>query len=157
MKKKEVQKKLWDSLEVSTIRLWIKVELGMVLIVCALHYLTNRLTYWEVAPLHFYGLVAALVLVPILGVHGWELRRIYRNAEGYRFYQAKLTQPHSHAWGRSMHFTVLLQDNDGTIVTKTHSIFGTNRYQVGPLMEDYLNSTVTVGYNEETEEVVVIG
>ena len=157
MDKKEIQQKLRDSLEVSTIRLWIKVELGMVLIVCALHYLTNRLSYWEVAPLAFYGLVAALVLVPIFGVHSWELRRIYRKAEAYRFYQVKLTQPHSHFWARSMHFTVLLPDANGTIITRTHSIVGTNRYQIGPKMEDYLNKTVTVGYNEETEEIVVIG
>lgn len=157
MDNKEIQQKLWHSLEVSTIRLWIKVELIMVLIVCALHYLTNRLAYWEVAPMAIYGLVAALVLVPILGVHSWELRRIYRKAEAYRFYPVKMTQPHGHAWVRSMHFTVLLPDKDGTIVTKTHSIFGTNRYQIGPKMEDYLNKTVTVGYNEETEEIVVIG
>lgn len=157
MDKKEIQQKLWDSLEVSTIRLWFKVELLMVLLVCGLHFLTTRNAYWEVKPALFYGLVAGLILVPIFGVHFGELRRIYRKAERYRFHQAKLTQPHSHYWARSMYFSVLLQAEDGTIITRTHSIFGTNRHQIGPKMEDYLNKTVTVGYNEETEQVVVIG
>ena len=157
MDKQEILKKLNDSLEVSTIRLWIKVELVMVLLVCGLHYLTTRNAYWAVDPALFYGLVAALVLVPIFGVHTWELRRIYRKAEHYRFHQVKLTQPHGSFWARSMYFTLLIQEADGTIITRTHSIFGTGKYQCGPRMEDYLNKTVTIGYNEETEEVVVIG
>ena len=68
-----------------------------------------------------------------------------------------MTQPHGSFWVRSMYFTVLLEDGDGTIVANTHSIFGTSRHQIGPIMEDYVNKTVTVAYNGLTEQVVVIG
>lgn len=159
MEKKEIKEQLKHSLEVSTIRLWMKFEVGLVLVVCLLHFLINLNTRWEVSHWEVYGLASVLVLVPIFGVHIRELRRIYRNYEAYQFYQVKLSQPHSSDWSRarSMYFTVLLQDEEGTIVANTHSIFGTNKRQIGPLMEDYLNETVTVGYNEETAEVVVIG
>ena len=159
MDKQEIKEKLDNSLEVSTIRLWVKIELGMVLLVCGLHFLStflNRYRYMDVNPWAFYGFVAAIVLVPMFGVHAWELRRIYRKYEACRFYKAKLSQPHG-SWFRSMYFTVLLRDEDGTIITRTHSIFGMSKYQWGPIMEDYLNKTVTVAYNEETDEVVVIG
>ena len=156
MTKQEMKEKLDNSLEVSTIRQWIPIELATILLVCGIHYLTNLNAYWEVGPLAIYGLVAALVLIPIFGVHLWELRRIYRKYEACKFYQVKLTQPHGSYW-RSMNFTVLLRDEDGTIITRTHSIFGTTKSQIGPKMEDYLNKTVTVAYNEETGEVVVIG
>ena len=156
MDKQEICDKLKGSLEVSTIRLWVKIELGMVALVCGLHFLISMGTYRGVDPWAFYGFVAGIVLVPMFGVHGFELWRIFRKAESYRFYEAKLTQPHG-TYFRSMYFTVLLQDEDGTIITRTHSIFGTGKHQRGPLMEDYLNKTVTVAYNEFTEEVVVIG
>jgi len=155
----EIKEKLNGSLEVSTIRLNIKVELGMVALVCGLHFLTTLLnprSFQDVNPWAFYGLIAGIVLVPLLGVHLWEFRRIYKNWEAYRFYETKLTQPHG-SWFRSMYFTVLLRDDEGTVITRTHSIFGTSKYQWGPIMEDYLNQTVTVAYNEETEQIVVIG
>ena len=58
---------------------------------------------------------------------------------------------------RSFSFTVLLRDEEGTVITRTHSIFAYAKSMFGPSMEEYLNETVTVGYNEETGEVVVIG
>ena len=157
MTKQEIREKLKHSLEVSTIRLWIKIEIGMVLLVCGLHFLTSLNAYWDVNPWAFYGFVSGITLIPLFGVHIWELRRIYRKYESIKFYQVKLTQPHSSHWFRSFSFTVLLRDEDGTIITRTHSIFGSSKYQWGPIMEDYLNKTVTVAYNEETEEVTIIG
>ena len=156
MDKQEIRNKLKGSMEVATIRLWVKIELGMVALVCGLHFLASMGAYWDVDPWAFYGLVAGIVLIPMFGVHAWELRRIFRKAESYRFFEAKLTQPHG-TYFRAMYFTVLLRDGDGTIISRTHAIFGTGKHQWGPLMEDYLNKTVTVAYNEETEEVVVIG
>lgn len=41
-------------------------------------------------------------------------------------------------------------------MTDTHSIFYA-RGLVGLLLEDYVNRTVTIAYNEETGMVVVIG
>ena len=159
MTKQEIKEKLDHSLEVSTIRQWIKIEIGMVLFVCAQHLFgrfLNRSRYEDMSFWAFFVFIAGIVLIPMFAVHAWELRRIYRKYEACKFYQVKLTQPHGSLW-RSMHFTVLLRDEDGTIITRTHSIFGTSKYQWGPSMEDYLNKTVTVAYNEETGEVTVIG
>ena len=160
MTKQEIREKLKHSLEVSTIRLWVKIELGMVLLVCGLHFLSALLNRYNNPDESFwmiYGIVAVIVLIPMFAVHAWELRRIYRKYEACRFYETKLTQPHSNHMLRSFSFTVLLRDEEGTVITRTHSIFGMSKYQWGPIMEDYLNKTVTVAYNEETEEVVVIG
>ena len=44
----------------------------------------------------------------------------------------------------------------GSVTTKTSSIF-LARGWLGPLMEDYVNRDVTLAYNEETGQVVVIG
>ena len=160
MTKQEIREKLKHSLEVSTIRLWIKIEIGMVLFVCAQHLLgrfLNRSRYEDMSFWAFFVFIAGIVLIPMFAVHAWELRRIYRKYESIKFYQVKLTQPHSSHWFRSFSFTILLRDEDGTIITRTHSIFGSSKYQWGPIMEDYLNKTVTVAYNEETEEVTIIG
>jgi hypothetical protein len=53
---------------------------------------------------------------------------------------------------------VVLEDMDGNKFTAyTHSIFHTHRSSAGLALEDYVNQEVTVGYNDETGEVVVIG
>lgn len=157
MDKQEILAKLKTSLEVSTIRSNLIGELILVFVVCLLHGLATIGDSWQVSPWAFYGFIAAIVLVPVFGVHAFELWRIFRKAEFYRFYETRLTQPRSTYMARSFRFTVLLKDSGGTIVANTHSIFGAGKYQWGPIMEDYLNKTVTVAYNEETEEVVVIG
>ena len=53
---------------------------------------------------------------------------------------------------------MLLEDADGyKFVADTHSIFSTHGDLTGLGFEDYVNQEVTIAYNEETENVVVIG
>ena len=69
MTKQEIREKLDNSLEVSTIRLWIKIEIGMVLLVCGLHFLStllNRYSYPDESFWMIYGFVAVIVLIPCL-------------------------------------------------------------------------------------------
>jgi len=100
---------------------------------------------------------SAIFILPALGFGLWETVRIFRRAECYRLYRAKLASPHGGQWVRdSMYFTVLLEDEEGKFVVNTRAIFSASRWT--PLrLEDYLNKTVTIAYNEETEAVVVIG
>lgn len=82
---------------------------------------------------------------------------ILRKADSYRFYRAELTQPHRRFPLKSMYFTVVLEDGDGTKhVLETHAIFAYHGL-AGPLMKDYVNRTVTIAHNRETGMVVVIG
>lgn len=58
----------------------------------------------------------------------------------------------------SIKFRVLLEDADGhKFVADTHSIFSTHKDFSGLGFEDYVNQKVTIAYNEETGNVVVIG
>ena len=84
------------------------------------------------------------------------LARIFRKIDGYVFCQCLLDHPHS--LGRySFYFTVDVQDSaDRKFPVQTRAIFQTRGF-VQPIMEHYVNATVTIAYNEETGQVVVIG
>lgn len=87
----------------------------------------------------------------------WLTLRMFRKAEHYIFCQCKLTQPHSSPFLRSFYFTVLFQLPDGsTQEANTHAIFAAHGI-IGPLMEEYINRTVTIAYNTATGNTVVIG
>lgn len=103
------------------------------------------------------GIILAILLGPLLGFYLWRILRIFRQAEHYSFCRTTLDRPHSGIMRNTMNFSVLIRLPDGTQrMRSTHSIFYAYGF-TGPLMEDYINKTVTVGYNEETETVVVIG
>ena len=58
----------------------------------------------------------------------------------------------------SIKFRVVLEDAEGCkFVADTHSIFSTHKDLTGLGFEDYVNQEVTIAYNEETGNVVVIG
>lgn len=103
------------------------------------------------------GIVLAVCYAPLLGFFLWRIFGIFRQAEHYSFCRATLDQPHAGIIRNTMNFSVLLELPDGTrLVRSTHSIFMTHGF-MAPRLEDYVNREVTVGYNEETETVVVIG
>ena len=104
------------------------------------------------------SVLVALFTAPIFGYWLWHLHQIYSSPEEYCFYHCTLTSPHQKLWTRGMmYFTVIIEDpEEGTLARDTNAIF-TSYGLVGPLMEDYLNQTVTIAYNRETGMVVVIG
>lgn len=102
--------------------------------------------------------VTAVVILPFLGFYLWRAVNIFRKADQYIFCQCKLSSPHQRYWARGMmYFTVVMEDETlGRFPVETHAIFASYGF-IEPLLETYINSTVTVGYNLETEMVVVIG
>lgn len=153
----EIRRKLWNSLELYCVRrnlilVFVVVPLVLLPMGCVKIDIQNP-DFWLVT-----AIVAVLTILPFL-IHGlWVTHRVFRHPESYIFCKASLTKPHGSIWGRgAMYFSVVLEHPEGgKFVVDTRPIFQTYGW-VGPLLEDYLNQTVTIAYNEETEAVVVIG
>ena len=101
--------------------------------------------------------VTTLFISPVMVLCGWRLWKLYRMPEEYFFTQAKLSTFHQKMWSRGMmYFTVVIDHpEEGTIAVNTNPIFASHGWEQ-PLLENYMNRTVTVGYNRETGMVVVI-
>ena len=150
MDEREIKEKLKCSLEIAYIR-----SAAMIFTVISLAYIGLMILSWGGWVLAL--VTGALVLVPLWGWYGWRAWKIFRAPGSYRFCSAKLSQPHSSRFFRTFYFTVLLETEDRQqIVVNTHAIFQGHGW-LGPLLEDYVNRTVTIGYNRATQTVVVIG
>lgn len=102
--------------------------------------------------------ISAITIIPVLIYSLWISLKIFRRPERYLFSRCKLSQPHQCKWGRgAMYFTVVFEDPEdgGKYILNTRPIFASYGI-IGPLLEEYINKTVTIAYNEETETVVVI-
>ena len=99
----------------------------------------------------------AMFVTPTAGIWVWRIWKLFRVPEEYFFTQAKLSTFHQRMWTRGMmYFTVVIDHpEEGTVAVNTNPIFASYGWEQ-PLLEDYLNRTVTVGYNRETGTVVVI-
>lgn len=98
----------------------------------------------------------AMFVTPTAGIWVWRIWKLFRVPEEYLFTQAKLSTFHQKMWYRAMYFTVVIDHpEEGTVAVNTNPIFASYGWEQ-PLLEDYLNRTVTVGYNRETGTVVVI-
>ena len=151
----ETQKELKNSLEITTLRRRAILYNILVLAVCFPTALISGLSGGEL----WLGLATMLILllVPVNGFWIFRLWKIFRAPENYRFYKTQLNQPKGGRIRDTIRFTVLLEDEEGRFVADTHSIFGTHSSTLFPSLEDYVNQTVTIAYNDETGEVVVIG
>ena len=101
--------------------------------------------------------VMALFIGPMAGIWAYRMWKLFREPEEYWFTQVKLTTFHQKMWTRGMmYFTVVIDHpEEGTMAVNTNPIFAAYGWEQ-PLLEDYLNKTVTVGYNSQTGSVVVI-
>lgn len=158
MEKTDIRRELRDSLELAVIRQDIALVCVLVPLIllpsgCAARGFRDP-NFWIPA-----AAVTVLTVLPFL-IHGlWVTLRIFRSTDCYTLYRAKLSQPHQCKWGRgAMYFTIVLEDpaDGGKFIVNTRPIFASYGF-IGPLLEDYINKTVTVAYNEETDVVVVIG
>ncbi len=101
--------------------------------------------------------VGMVVIVPFWCWYGWRSWRIFQEPGSYVFCKATLSQPHSGRLRNEFYFTIVLEtEESGRFVANTASIFQAHGW-LGPLLEDYVNREVTIAYNEETQQVVVIG
>lgn len=102
--------------------------------------------------------VGGLIIAPYLLFCVIRTVKIFRRLEDYFICRSVLRQPHGGMLRDTMYFTTQVEDPaDGKkYFVDTHAIFYA-RGILQPLMEDYVNSTVTIACNRETGMVVVIG
>lgn len=98
-----------------------------------------------------------MMLLPFPIFYIYRIFKIYSHIDDYTFTEVVLDKPHG-GWGRdTMYFDVKVRDRFGKeIYTETHAIFATQG-EFSPLIEDYINKKVRIGYNNTTEYIVVIG
>lgn len=84
--------------------------------------------------------------------------KIFRKLDQYAICKATLVTPHGGLLRDTIYFTALVTDPDTgeKFHADTHAVFFA-RGIIQPLMEDYINTTVTLAWNRETDMVVVIG
>ena len=97
-----------------------------------------------------------LIVTMLLGFTAYYVYRVadlFWHIDRYTFTRALMDKPHQGYKG-SMYFTVEVLDRQGNRIKRdTRRIFG----QWDPNFEEYLNKTALIGYNDETDTVVVIG
>lgn len=103
------------------------------------------------------GIIFVILFLPLLIFYLYRVFRVLHRREGYIFCKVALDQPNYHFWHKTYSFTVTLEHPEISRRSRqTQPIF--MPYGVfEPLLVDYVNQTVTVGYNPETDTVVVIG
>ena len=155
---KEIKQKLWQSLDMVNVRMWLFVS-GVVSAVMILMILLMGQDFLDSAENIFELLCPLMITVgPILGFCAVRTFKIFRYPESYTFCKANLCNPKGGSIRDTIRFTVVIEDAQGDkFAADTHSIFTTHRGYLGLALEDYVNQTVTVAYNEETGMVVVIG
>ena len=145
---------LWESLEMAHVRMQLIVWAVGYVLCLAILFFEVRGTPQAIAITAIF--TSVLFLVP-LGY--WLLRvwKIFRRMEAYVFCSTELNQPHHAPFRREMFsFMGVMETGEGRFAVETYPIFA-GRGIIQPLMEDYVGRTVTLGWNRETENVVVIG
>ncbi len=138
MEKREICKKLWNSLDMKYVQSWVFISL----------------IGFSIMSLADLPGVGAIVFLPFMGYAWWRRWKILRKAEAYELHRAKLVQPYAR-FGMGMYsFAAILEDQSD--VLQTDAIFAVRSLDL-PQMQDYVNQTVTIAYNPETEMVVVMG
>lgn len=151
---KKTRERLWHSLEMTYVKgYWVTLlvvePLFPLIFLLRSGYHEN---FWKLTLL-----TCVIVAIPFLVFTVWQVVRMMRRPEGYIFCKTKLVNHHYVYWRRCHYFTVRMEDLEGRAFSvSTYAIFH-NHGIAPPVLEDYVGSTVTIGYNEQTNNVVVIG
>ena len=156
---KEIRRQLWYSLDMAYVKMWLFVAAVCTLIMWLLFRLTiQRDPYHSIEQVVTFWMTIAMVIGPIVVFCVIRTFNIFRHPESYHFCKTVLCNPKGGSIRDTIKFTVLIEDADGDkFAADTHSIFLTHTSMFGLALEDYVNRTVTAGYNEETGQVVIIG
>ena len=154
---REIRQALWQSLDMVFVKMllfWAMIANGIIFAVLFFTSMgMDTSERWSVILT-----MMAVCLLPFLILCLWRTVQTFRKAESYSFCTAKLSNPMGGRFRDSIKFRVLLEDAEGCkFVADTHSIFSTHKDFSGLGFEDYVNQEVTIAYNEETGNVVVIG
>ena len=157
--KKEIRQKLWHSLDMAHVKMWLFVATVSTLIMWVFFRLTiQRDPYYSTEQVVMFWVTIAMVIGPFPVFCAIRTFNIFRHAESYHFCKTVLCNPKGGSLRDTIKFTVVIEDADGDkFAADTHSIFTTHTSMFGLGFEDYVNRTVTAGYNEETGQVVIIG
>ena len=154
---KEIRRALWHSLDMAEVKLLLFWAMVVNVILFAVLFFTSM----GMDPAERWTVILtmmAVCLLPFLILCLWRTVQTFRKAESYIFCTATLSNPMGGRFRESIKFRVVLEDADGyKFVADTHSIFQTHVGFGGFALEDYVNQKVTIAYNEETGNVVVIG
>ncbi len=157
--KKEIRRRLWYSLDMRAVKESFCLGLIIVFIVAVL--ISPRIWQPTDLSLKTEGDLIFVLLIsggPIFAFNIWRTIRIFRCASSYHFCKTTLCKPKGGILRDTIYFSVLLEDADGhKFFADTHSVFYTHSGLTGRGLENYVNQTVTIGYNKETGQVVVIG
>ena len=96
--------------------------------------------------------IGTIIMIPCLLYQLYRLVRIFSHIDSYTYTETILDHPRQGFRG-AMYFTVRVRNRFGKeIDVDTNHIFS----RAEPNFEDYLNQKVLIGYNNDTELVVVI-
>lgn len=153
----EIRRDLWHSLDMAA----VKLLLFWAVIVDAILFVVLFFSSVDMAAAEKWPIIITMLAIcalPFLIFCLWLTVQTFRKAESYIFCTATLSNPMGGRFRDSIKFRVVLEDADGyKFVADTHSIFSTHKDLTGLGFEDYVNQEVTIAYNEETGNVVVIG
>lgn len=96
-------------------------------------------------------LLAPLILIVYFAFRWLD---IFTHIDSYIFCRVRLDHPHTQYRG-GVSFTVEFTDRHGKILRRDTAAMFSSDWE--PTLEEYNNQTVLIGYNEETDRVVVIG
>jgi hypothetical protein len=100
--------------------------------------------------------VVMLWFLTLVGIWAYTFHKwveIFLHIDSYIFRQAQLDHPHVKGRGGT-YYTVEFTDRNGkTLRRDTRAMFTS---AAEPFLEDYNNKTVTIGYNEKTDRLVVL-
>ena len=158
MDKSKIREQLKNSLDMLSVRMYLFIALVLVLIEGGTVVLFYPGYHYGPSRWQMFALMAAVSAGPIVIFCVLRTIAIFRHPESYHFCKTNLSNPKGGRIRDTIRFLVVLEDAEGRKFTAyTHSIFHTHRSSAGLALEDYVNQEVTVGYNEETCQVVVIG
>ena len=154
---KEIRQRLWHSLDMQYVKMLLFVS-GVVFAVLLLMMFMMGIFLNAVENLLPLLISFLIVLGPIIGFCAVRTIRIFQHPESYTFCKVNLCNPKGGGIRDTIRFTVVIEDRDGNkFAADTNSIFHTHGGFLASALEDYVNKTVTAGYNEETGMVVIIG
>ena len=94
----------------------------------------------------------SVMVLPMVAYFAYRWLRLFLHIDAWRFSEAVLDKPHAGYKG-GVYFTVEITDRRGN----KKQVDTANMFSSGePMLEDYANQKVLIGYNEETELVAVI-
>lgn len=147
MDKQTSRRRLWDSLEMHH----YKVNLLVVTVAFAF-------VFFPFLGRDILGLtMALLVFLPFYMFYLYRIIQLFRHPEEYVFTRCKLEKFHFSVFWRSAYFSVRLEIPEvGIVNDETAAIFLTHGF-AGPILEDYVNREVLMGYNRATGRIILIG